>query len=207
MPDSAPDETKERLIAAAEEEFAAVGFGRATVQAICSRAGANIAAVNYHFGGKERLYREVLERAREALERDFPLPPEQGDAAVRLHDFIATILRRLLSSGPHAWMARVWAQELVNPSPLMDVVVPTMIAPAHRRLRGIIGDLTGRDLDDGVVWRLTASVVGQCLFYRIAQPVIQRLGRPLPSTPEDIALLARAITRFSIAGIRAESRP
>ncbi|MBN8525257.1 MAG: CerR family C-terminal domain-containing protein [Planctomycetes bacterium] len=201
-----PDPTRDRLIAAAEEEFAAVGFGRTTVQAICRRAGANIAAVNYHFGGKERLYREVLERAREALERDFPLPPEQGEAATRLHDFIAAILTRLLTSGPHAWMARVWAQELVNPSPLMDVVVPTMIAPTHRRLRGIVADLTGRSPDDALVWRLTASVVGQCLFYRIAQPVIQRLGRPLPTTPEDIALLAQAITRFSLAGIRAEAQ-
>lgn len=202
-----PDPTRERLILAAEEEFAEVGFGRATVQAISTRAGANIAAVNYHFGGKERLYRAVLERAREALERDFPLPPEQGEAVQRLHGFISTMLNRLLSSGPHAWMARVWAQELVNPSPLMDVVVPTMIAPAHLRLRGIISDLTGRDIDDRLVWRLTASVVGQCLFYRIAQPVIVRLGRPVPSSPEDIALLAEHITRFSLAGIRDAARP
>lgn len=201
-----PDQTRERLIDAAQAEFAAVGFGRATVQAICRRAGANIAAVNYHFGGKESLYREVLERARAALERDFPLPPEQGDALRRLHAFIATMLSRLLSSGPHTWMARVWAQELVNPSPLMDVVVPTMIAPAHRRLRGIVAELTARDPDDPAVWRLSASVVGQCLFYRIAQPVIVRMGRPVPSSREDIDLLAEHIARFSIAGIRAQAR-
>jgi len=201
-----PDQTRDRLVAAAEEEFATVGFGKATIQAICRRAGANIAAVNYHFGGKEALYRAVLARAKDALERDFPLPPEQGDAAERLHGFISTMLTRLLASGPHAWMARVWAQELVNPGPLMDVVVPTMVAPAHRRLRGIIADLTGRDPEDRVVWRLSASVVGQCLFYRIAQPVISRLGRAAPSEPKDIALLAEGIARFSLAGIRAEAR-
>jgi TetR/AcrR family transcriptional regulator, regulator of cefoperazone and chloramphenicol sensitivity len=201
-----PDQTRERLIAAAEEEFAEVGFGRATIQAICTRAGANIAAVNYHFGGKERLYRAVLECAREALERDFPLPPAQGEAVQRLHAFIATMLKRLLSTGPHAWMARLWAQELVNPSPLLDVVVPTMIAPAHLRLRGIVADLTGRAADDRLVWVLSGSVVGQCLFYRIAQPVIIRMGRPIPSTPEDIALLAEHVTRFSLAGIRDATR-
>lgn len=199
------DPTRERLLAAAEEEFATVGFGRTTVQAVCARAGANIAAVNYHFGSKEGLYREVLDRARSALERDFPLPPEQGEAVERLHAFIGTILSRLLSTGAHAWMARLWAQELVNPGPLMDVVVPTMIAPSHRRLRGIIAELTGRRPDDQVVWRLTASVVGQCLFYRVAQPVIERLGRQVPSRPEEIALLAAAIARFSLAGIRAEA--
>ena len=58
--DQTEQETRNRLLNAAGEVFAEKGFKSATVRAICDRAGANIAAVNYHFGDKEHLYSEVL---------------------------------------------------------------------------------------------------------------------------------------------------
>src|SRR3954468_15221922 len=52
--------TRTRLIEAAGKVFAEQGFKAATVRDICTAAGANVAAVNYHFGGKEGLYAAVL---------------------------------------------------------------------------------------------------------------------------------------------------
>ena len=54
------DKTRQRLLEAAGEIFAEQGFRQTTVRDICARAGANVAAVNYHFGDKEKLYSEVL---------------------------------------------------------------------------------------------------------------------------------------------------
>ena len=52
--------TKKRLIEAAGSLFADKGFKETTVRDICEQAGANVAAVNYHFGDKEKLYGEVI---------------------------------------------------------------------------------------------------------------------------------------------------
>ena len=56
-------DTRERLIEAAGQLFADHGFRKVTVREICRVAHANVAAVNYHFGDKLGLYREVLDTA------------------------------------------------------------------------------------------------------------------------------------------------
>ena len=72
-----PADTRQRLIEAAGEVFAERGFRAATIRDIVERAGANIAAVNYHFGDKENLYVEALSASchqKEAL----PCSPDDG---------------------------------------------------------------------------------------------------------------------------------
>ncbi|HKQ62270.1 MAG TPA: TetR family transcriptional regulator [Candidatus Polarisedimenticolaceae bacterium] len=60
----------ERLLEAAERLFAERGFDGASVRDLTAEAGVNIAAVNYHFGGKENLYRQMmLRRAQELSDR------------------------------------------------------------------------------------------------------------------------------------------
>jgi TetR/AcrR family transcriptional regulator, regulator of cefoperazone and chloramphenicol sensitivity len=55
--------TRQRLLEAAGEVFADLGFRSATVRDICRRADANIAAVHYHFGDKEQLYAAAVHYA------------------------------------------------------------------------------------------------------------------------------------------------
>ena len=55
-----PSATRDRLLAGAEIEFAEHGFDGASLRGITATAGTNLAAVNYHFGSKEGLFREVF---------------------------------------------------------------------------------------------------------------------------------------------------
>src|SRR5258708_38675381 len=61
-------ETRSRLLNAAARLFAERGFAKVTVRDICKKARANVAAVNYHFGGKDGLYRAVMRMALETMQ-------------------------------------------------------------------------------------------------------------------------------------------
>ena len=65
----APSATRERLVEAAAGLFAERGYRGATLREIARRAGANLAAANYHFGSKQRLYLEVARAEFDHLER------------------------------------------------------------------------------------------------------------------------------------------
>ena len=55
-------ETREAILAAAEQEFADKGFELASAREICRRAGANSALLSRYFGSKDALYRIVAKR-------------------------------------------------------------------------------------------------------------------------------------------------
>ena len=96
-------ETSNRLLAAATDVFAEVGYRAATLREICCRGEANIAAVNYHFHDKEQLYTAVLEQAVLAFGEGLTqLTPEQAfPPEEKLRHFIQHFLRNLLGpTGP-----------------------------------------------------------------------------------------------------------
>jgi len=59
--------TKEKILDVAEGLFAEHGFNDTSLRAITSKAGVNLASVNYHFGDKKTLVRAVLNRYLEAF--------------------------------------------------------------------------------------------------------------------------------------------
>jgi len=70
--------TRKRLLAAAGRVFAEKDYRRATIAEICRLAGTNIAAVNYHFGDKETLYREAKRLSEEDGAADCPVRRDAG---------------------------------------------------------------------------------------------------------------------------------
>src|SRR5262245_61822306 len=92
------DPTRERLLAAAGQVFAEEGFQGATIRKIKQRAGVNIAAVNYYYGDKERLYIEAVKYAHGDCVRAMKLPdwPPDTPPATKLHDFIRAIIGSLM---------------------------------------------------------------------------------------------------------------
>ena len=67
---NATPSTRDRILAAAETLFAQRGFDGASLRQLTTAAGVNLAAVNYHFGSKEKLVEEVFRRRLDTLNAD-----------------------------------------------------------------------------------------------------------------------------------------
>ncbi|MCG8472925.1 MAG: TetR/AcrR family transcriptional regulator [Desulfobacterales bacterium] len=64
------EETRSNILDSAEALFAEWGYHATSLRQITDLAGANVASVNYHFGGKEKLLYAVLKRLLEPLNRE-----------------------------------------------------------------------------------------------------------------------------------------
>lgn len=203
--DHSVDTTQSRLLQAAGAVFAEHGFRQATVREICRRAGANVAAVNYHFGDKEKLYAETLKYgAHVALGR---FPPDMGlgpkpTAEEQLYAFVHSFLSRFLDMGHVDWQGKLCAREMVEPTAALDDLVREVIVPLSQRLQGIVQALLGPQIPESRVRLAAMSVVGQCLLYHHQRPVLERLYGAHAVTAKEIERLARHITAFSLGGLR-----
>jgi len=198
--------TRQRLLEAAVEVFARDGFRGATIERICRRAGANIAAAHYHFGDKQRLYAAVFAHAERVAQADTQREAAQdGTPAERLHAVVASFLRRLLDPGRPAWMAQLLAHELIDPTPALDRLVRRRMRANHEQIGGIIRELAP-DAPPDAVRCATLSVIAQCVFYRNSAAIVSRLYPDLDPARE-IDRIADHVTRFSLAGIRTLGKP
>ena len=198
------DETRMRLLDAAGEIFSCKGFHAATVREITKVAKANVAAIHYHFGSKDRLYQAVLEYAHnEALRR---FPPDMGlageaPAEARLFAYVRALLLRLADKGRHIWFFRLMTREMADPTPQLAAVVERCLAPANTVLRGIVAELLGPGAAPLDIARCAQSVVGQCRHFSIDRPVLARLHPGNDPGQGGIDAVAGHITRFSLAAL------
>ncbi len=198
----AQDPTKSRLLEGAGEEFAEKGFELARVRAICDRAGANLAAINYHFGDKEHLYVEVL---REAHRCGLDPQEERFDSglspAERLRAFIRHFLGRVLAMNqPEDWQHRLMIRELLSPTRFSEVLVREMIRPRFELMRGLMREICPA-ADDRRLNALAFSVIGQCLHYKMAHRVTERLIGEQGYRALDLDYLTDHITAFCLAAL------
>ena len=203
----ASERTRERLIDAAGEMFAELGFHHTTVRQICERAGANIAAVNYHFRDKTGLYTEVVRQSMHAAHLDAVRAAFDQDAPaeVIMRAVIKTRLESLRGLDLGDWHFRIFAHELAKPTPAIDVVVNEAIRPLYLRMCKLIASLLGLPPDHQKTRLCAQSIIGQILFYAFARPVISRLSPDMKMTAAQIDLIADHITEFSLAYLRQAS--
>ena len=203
VPKTAED-PRDRILLAAGQEFAEHGYEAATVRDICLAAGVNVAAVNYYFGDKRRLYIESVKHAHEARVKQVPLPdwPPGKPATERLHDFVANMLERMLGFSQPPWQVRLMMREVLHPTDACRELVEDYIRPHFAVLVAILDDLAGHTLAEPELRRIGLSIIGQCFLYRAAGDVVAMLvpADELASLHSP-ACLADHVTRYALAAL------
>ena len=199
-------ETRDRLLKAAAQLFADRGFKKVTVRDICRAAKANVAAVNYHFGDKTGLYREIVQRAIERVRETNDAARAAGaglPAEERLRKYISVALCR--STGAHGsigWIPRLINRELIDPTPAVDALLEQAFRPRVDDLSAMVAEILQCDRDDPRVSQSVASIHVQWMLF-VPNPIASRFREKLRLRADDPVKLADHIARFSLAGIHA----
>jgi AcrR family transcriptional regulator len=199
-------ETRRRLLNAACEVFAEKGYRDATVADICRRAGANVAAVNYYFGDKARLYAETWRHAFEQYEEPVFSEMAAVSPKERLRQFIQILMKNFTARGGLGNFSRLYMMELANPSGLIQDEWREMIGPRRQRLLDILREIVGPKADVQNVLFCEMSIITQCraILTIRREDLEYLLDHSL--TPDLIERLADHIADFSLAGIEAVGR-
>ena len=202
-------DVKNRILEAAGEIFADRGFRQTTVREICRRADVNLAAINYHFGDKERLYMAVIKHYKEITfqkysQNDFVRDQDPYD--VQLTAFIKYFMSHILGEGHVSCFGRLMSREYIEPTSALDVIIEEEFRPFFNRLNAIVRQLLGKEIGEGKVILCSMSVLGQCLYFRNSRPVISRLLRKDHYSDEEINEIADHIACFSLEALAGLSR-
>jgi AcrR family transcriptional regulator len=171
------DDTQKRLLEAGGQVFAEKGFEGATVREICKRAGVNIAAVNYYFRDKERLYIEAVKHAACGSQEGHKVPewPSGTPPAVKLRDFIHMFVARLMDSTRPAWHTQLMMRELAQPTSACGEWVRDYVRPMSEVLGSVLREMLPPRTPPWKLHMTGFSIIGQCVFYAQCKPVIRLL--------------------------------
>ena len=201
-------DTVQRILDAAEVLFAQKGFAETSLRAITSRAGVNLAAVNYHFGSKEALIQAVFERYLtpfcQAL--DGKLQELEGQGAADLEKLFGVASRLALGSHgdePRRAMIffRLSGQAYSQPQDHLRAWLREHYGPVFRRflalLRRAVPDVPPMEL----FWRVHFSL-GAVIFTLSGMESLQAISKKDFNQSVTAAHITQQLLPFVVGGIQ-----
>jgi len=197
------DITRERILKAARSLFADRGYEDTSIRAVVAKARVNQAAINYHFGGKDGLYREVLRAAIRALTEHQLAHAEEMKGMSRenaLVEFVRYQLRPLAARDQISQHYRLFNWETVRPTTVYRDIISEEATP----FLGFAVDLMRRFMPSTDQHTLTMAaiwLVGQCaIFVRNRE----QLANPPVSLDLDEAAVERLtnlVSAWALSGL------
>jgi AcrR family transcriptional regulator len=202
-------DVRNRLLDVAEKLFSEHGFADTSVRDITAEANCNVAAVNYHFGSKEKLYTDVwrhnllLLRNNQLASIEKVMLENQGTPCLEdlLKSFAETFIGSLVDETKSSRLLKLMMREMLDkclpPNMFADEVIkPTLGAMQKALLKTCPG------LQESRIALIVFSIIGQLIHaVRVRTMFEQSDGGDLPIF--DLAEMVDHIIKFSAAGIRA----
>jgi AcrR family transcriptional regulator len=182
------EDARRRLVDAALEIFGAHGFDGASTRILAEKAGVNLAAIPYYFGGKEGLYRATAEYIVEANNRELaPVltritgalaatrRPTRQVAAQLLHDLLERFSWLLIGSDQAERWSNFVMREQMQPGAAFEILYSGIMRPVTLTCARLLGILFQRSADDPRIAIRAQSILGQVLIFRVSHRCALRL--------------------------------
>ena len=208
MTGTAQFSTKDKILGAAEELFAAHGFAGTSLRQVTSRADVNIAAVNYHFGSKENLINEVFRRRMDVMtvqrlqQLEAALRTRPGELEPVLAAFIDPALALAQDRNGGAAFVRLIARAYAEHNESLRRFLSDHYGHVLREFGKALATLLPGLDKQTLYWRL--DFLAGALTYAMSD--FGLIKRPAGTTEaEHRARAARELIRFATAGLLAEA--
>ncbi|MBQ8173375.1 MAG: TetR/AcrR family transcriptional regulator [Mailhella sp.] len=172
--------TRRHILETAVRLFAEHGYADTTSKMICREAGVNIAAVNYHFGSRDDLYRAVLDDVHEhivnvrAMEEIMNF---NGTAREKLGMVLDAYIANIYNS--QSWHSRIWAHELIAPSALGGLAFLEGTLSKELLISQLCSEITGIPMDDPALHSCVITVMAPYLLMLCVQRDMARTLVPI----------------------------
>lgn len=194
-PASHSSDLRERLIQAAAVAFAQNGFHAVAVRDITSAVGANVAAVNYHFGSKAGLYREVLDHLMAQPGCDRSCAARSGlTREARIGALVQDVFDSLRAH-QGSLLSLVLQQEDAAPSGVLGPILGRLIQPRHQALVARLREAAPGPISEDAAHRIAKTLIDAVKGYEMdREGVLQHL---CPEVFSGEGATARAIEDMS----------
>jgi AcrR family transcriptional regulator len=212
-------DTRERLLRAGLEAFGVHGYEGVSTRQLANLAGVNLAAIPYHFGGKEGMYLAVAEDIAERIGERIRGQAEAIGADLEsgrrlsqkrllghLQDLLEALAGILLGS-PDAYLwAGIILREQMYPTAAFDILYQNAIGRVHAILSLIISRLLQRPDGDPDCTLRAHAVIGEVVIFRAARAAILRRMEWDDYNPERVHQITQLLFRQTCDMLLAERR-
>lgn len=194
-------DTRAQLLASARELFGRHGYDGTSVRAITTAAGANLGAITYHFGSKEALYHEVLERALAPLVERIRIGVESEGTALERCEAVTRGFMDQLQRTPD--VPHLLTQEMAQGRPPPPPVVRALRANAERMTRLMTEGQREGTLRAGEPMLLTLSLLAQPIYFSLVRHPMRAVLGIDQTDPDALGRVTDHIVAFTRAGLTA----
>jgi AcrR family transcriptional regulator len=196
--------TRAALIDAATAVFADKGFEGGSVRLITEKAKANQAAVNYHFGSKDGLYREVLRGALHAFDEFVPFDEDELDRIDReeaLKAFLRQQLLPLVKRNQLSRYLRIFNWEALQRTAVFQELIATERIPTVAIAQALVGKFLPADASPEDIMILTIWLTNQAFIFVRNYEYLSQPPANLKVDEPFLERLVETLSRLLIGGV------
>lgn len=196
------DLTKQKILQSAGQLIAQHGFAQTTNKAIAQMAEVDLAAINYHFDGRDGLYKAVLAEAHQHF-LDEKVLIAIANAAIAPEQKLAQLFETLITNVTtiERWYSKIFILEMLSPSPYLIEFIETNALTKFQLILKIVSEIIDIDVNNPILMPSVLSIIAPIFVMILANKDFSNPVQVISAMPKQD--LVEHFKTFSLAGLAA----